>query len=158
MAKPASLVDLLGLPLTENATAAFLSSQGKKELPVKKAFPSGGSTTIYRLYTEAGFELVTRKGAEEKDEIVDSIFLYNYQPGKHKQFKGALPYGIEMGMKAFEVVAKLGEPSRKGGGGATPIFIGYPAKHVSIAFRAKTWEDRETPIDYVLVAQDVSKN
>ena len=60
-----------------------------------------------------------------KNDILDSIFLYNENIDKFHKYKNKLPYSINFNMKNVDIIQLLGDTPKKGGGNY-PIFLNYP--------------------------------
>ncbi|RCH96382.1 hypothetical protein CU097_014564 [Rhizopus azygosporus] len=108
----------------------------------------------YHAYKSEGISLGFIKGSDNS-LILDSIDIYNAQT--HDGFQPFirpqdLPCDLKRDMQGHEIVALLGEPDRKGGGGRTrtPCWIEYLFKTdnkresgMVIQLHGVEWEDRE---------------
>lgn len=78
---------------------------------------------------------------------VDVVFLYNEGVEGHSAYAlGALPAGIDWADRSRDVVAKLGEPSDKYGGGRMQVGISYETLGVDVHFQGPSWDDAENQI------------
>ncbi|KAH8552691.1 hypothetical protein BGW37DRAFT_489899, partial [Umbelopsis sp. PMI_123] len=93
-------------------------------------------------------------------EQLDSIDIFNGHPkDKFSAYNGILPLGILSSSQAHEIVSKLGEPIRKGGGGNTrmPCWVQYDTDQgftLQINFDGVHWEDREMGWSSMVVYED----
>merc|ERR1712232_1155311 len=77
---------------------------------------------------------------------VDVVFLYNEGVDGFGVYRGPLPAGLHWADTSRDVVARLGEPSDKYGGGRVPVAISYETKGLDVSFKNKSWDDSENPL------------
>ncbi|ORY01404.1 hypothetical protein K493DRAFT_298409 [Basidiobolus meristosporus CBS 931.73] len=81
---------------------------------------------------------------------VGAFHFYNQGVDDYLGFCGTLPEELSMNMKAWEIVEKLGEPSKKGGGiKGVPVWILYEPKGLQINFVGTSWDDKDNAIAFV---------
>jgi len=86
-----------------------------------------------------------------REEKITAVFLYNFGNAGFGQYPGKLPFGISFEDLNPMVVAKLGEPGRKGK--TFNIWIEYPSKGLVIDFFSTSWEDLRSRIKFVTIVQ-----
>ncbi|CAI5483384.1 unnamed protein product [Closterium sp. Yama58-4] len=107
----------------------------------RKAYPAvrGRAACEYVNYKAMGLSLCVEDGR------VAAVHVYSNVHG-YKAFTGSLPFGLKVSMKAKEVVATLGEPDVKAGGGSSgAVTVIYsqlkPALQRAIGLQFATWLD-----------------
>ena len=88
-----------------------------------------------------------------KNDILDSIFLYNENIDKFHKYKNKLPYSINFDMKNVDIIQLLGDTPKKGGG-KYPIFLNYPNLGIEINFIGKDWSDLNNTISFIILFND----
>ena len=88
-----------------------------------------------------------------KNDILDSIFLYNENIDKFYKYKNKLPYSINFDMKNVDIIQLLGDTPKKGGGNY-PIFLNYPNLRIEINFIGKDWSDLNNTISFIILFND----
>lgn len=115
------------------------------------------SNYVYHAYKPLGVSLCfIPKDKNSNDLILDAIDIYNGETRdgfSQCKLSTDLPCGLRQDMQAHEIVAMLGEPDRKGGGGPSriPCWIEYnfnnPDKDkesgILLQLHGFEWEDRE---------------
>jgi len=84
---------------------------------------------------------------------VSAVFLYNFGNAGFGQYPDKLPCGISFDDLNPKVVAKLGEPGRKGK--TFNIWIEYPNLGLIIDFFSTSWDDLRSSIKFVTVIKAV---
>ena len=104
----------------------------------------GGDT--YINYKSDGMSLLIR------DKMIESIFLYNKDIEGYSEYcpisTGKLPYSLNMEMRAYEIICKLGDTKEKGGG-SLPIWLRYPSLGIEFTFIGKQWDDPHNPLAFI---------
>jgi hypothetical protein len=135
------LYALLGTSPTIQEIQTLLSTQQNPTI-------SNVSKDVYHAYKPLGISFCFVSSG-----LLDAIDVYNgetrdgFLPYKSTEF----PCGLTPTMQAHEIVAMLGEPDRKGGGGQTrmPCWIEYKFNRdqkesgIVIQLHGFEWEDRE---------------
>ncbi|KAF7731902.1 hypothetical protein EC973_007733 [Apophysomyces ossiformis] len=136
--------DLLGLPPAAEEIHTYLRSLHPSiPEPDIKSF----TDCTYYAYKSLGISFCFVPDGNRLR--LDGIDLYNAQTRDGFQpFCGEYPCGLTSTMVAHEIVAMLGEPDRKGGGGKTrvPCWIEYQFKDkggLLIQLHGADWDDRE---------------
>jgi len=88
-----------------------------------------------------------------REEKITAVFLYNFGNAGFGQYPGKLPFGISFEDLNPMVVAKLGEPGRKGK--TFNIWIEYPSLGLVIDFFSTSWEDLRSRIKFVTIVETV---
>ena len=88
-----------------------------------------------------------------KNDILDSIFLYNENIDKFHRYNNKLPYLINFDMKNVDIIQLLGDTPKKGGGNC-PIFLNYPNLGIEINFIGKDWNDLNNIISFIILFND----
>jgi len=92
-----------------------------------------------------------------KNDILDSIFLYNENINKFHKYKNKLPYSLNFDMKNVDIIQFLGDTPKKGGGNY-PIFLNYPNLGIEINFIEKDWNDLNNPISFIILFKEKYNN
>lgn len=138
------LYQLIGLPPCSAEFDLFLSTDQKPSI-------TKISNYVYHAYKPLGISFCFIP-ASNNDLVLDAIDIYNGQTRDgFTTCHLPLPCGLESKMQAHEIVAMLGEPDRKGGGGQTrmPCWIEYKFTNdkkesgILIQLHGFEWEDRE---------------
>ncbi|GAA5798088.1 hypothetical protein EDC94DRAFT_427733 [Helicostylum pulchrum] len=140
------LYQLIGLPPTSSSFQAFLLTDQKPTITKL-------SNYVYHAYKPLGLSFCFMND-QSNQLVLDAIDVYNGQTRDgFAPFKltDDLPCGLKTDMQAHEIVAMLGEPDRKGGGGQTrmPCWIEYKFSNeqkesgILIQLHGFEWEDRE---------------
>jgi hypothetical protein len=139
------LYSLLGSSPTIQEIQSFLSTEQRPAI-------SNISKDVYHAYKSLGISFCfTPVGTLS---VLDAIDVYNGETRDgFLPFKSTnhFPCGLTSTMQAHEIVAMLGEPDRKGGGGQTrmPCWIEYKFNRnqkesgIVIQLHGFEWEDRE---------------
>lgn len=143
------LYQLLGSPLSAVHVDSLLSTDLQPTI-------SKVSKYEYHAYKPLGISLCFIPDNNSPATMkLDAIDVYNgttrdgFQPFKSEEL---LPCGLNSTMQAHEIVAMLGEPDKKGGGGQTrmPCWIEYhfntenqKESGIVIQLHGFEWEDRE---------------
>lgn len=141
-----ALYQLIGLEPTSPAFQNVLLTDQKPSI-------SKLSNFVYHAYKPLGLSLCFKQ-AQNNQLILDAIDVYNGQTRDGFapfRLTKDLPCGLKKEMQAHEIVAMLGEPDRKGGGGQTrmPCWIEYRFTNeqkesgILIQLHGFEWEDRE---------------
>lgn len=113
------------------------------------------SNYVYHAYKPLGISFCfIPKDKNSNDLILDAIDIYNGETRdgfSQCKISTDLPCGLRQDMQAHEIVALLGEPDRKGGGGQSriPCWIEYKFNEqekesgILIQLHGFEWEDRE---------------
>lgn len=88
-----------------------------------------------------------------REDKITTVFLYNFGNAGFGQYPGKLPFGISFDDLNPKVVAKLGEPARKGK--TFNIWIEYPSLGLVIDFFSTSWEDLRSRIKFVTIVETV---
>ncbi|KAK9768288.1 hypothetical protein K7432_001201 [Basidiobolus ranarum] len=109
---------------------------------------------FYLNYRDEGvsicFDQVSASIEPTSNAKVGAFHFYNENVDNYQGFRGTLPEELSLNMKAWEVVEKLGEPSKKGGGiKGVPVWILYEPIGLQINFSGTSWDDRENTIAFV---------
>lgn len=138
------LYQLIGLSPCSEKIKSYLSTDQKPSI-------TKISNYIYHAYKPLGISFCFIP--TNKDELLlDAIDVYNGQTRDgFTTCQLQLPLGLNSKMQAHEIVAMLGEPDRKGGGGQTrmPCWIEYKFNNdqkesgILIQLHGFEWEDRE---------------
>lgn len=138
------LYQLIGLPPCSAEFNFFLSTDQKPSI-------TKISNYVYHAYKPLGISFCFTP-TDNIDLILDAIDVYNGQTRDgFSTCQLPLPCGLKSEMQAHEIVAMLGEPDRKGGGGQTrmPCWIEYKFTNdqkesgILIQLHGFEWEDRE---------------
>jgi len=110
----------------------------------KKEFPD----VLYMNFKSVGISLCFTK----KDQIVDSVFVYNTGVDGFSKYEGTLPYSLSFNMTNSDVVKLLGEPDGKPPrDNIIPMFIDYKSLGLQIDFKTKSYSDNKNPITSICV-------
>lgn len=130
------------------------AANGSVVEPTVKTFPDAK----YKSWPNLGFSFCFT--VVDGSEQLDSIDIFNGHPkDRFTAYGGELPLGLLSSSQAHEVVSKLGEPLKKGGGGNTrmPCWVQYDTDQgftLQINFDGVHWEDREMGWSSMVVYED----
>jgi hypothetical protein len=129
-------------------------ANGDAPEPTIKTFPDAS----YRSWPSLGISLCFTM-LDGKEQL-DSIDIFNGHPkDKFSAYEGSLPLEITSSSQAHDIVSKLGEPIKKGGGGNTrmPCWVQYDTDQgftLQINLDGVHWEDREMGWSSMVVYED----
>eukprot|EP00927_Polykrikos_kofoidii_P062271 TRINITY_DN57080_c0_g1_i1.p1 TRINITY_DN57080_c0_g1~~TRINITY_DN57080_c0_g1_i1.p1 ORF type:complete len:277 (-),score=42.90 TRINITY_DN57080_c0_g1_i1:35-790(-) len=84
--------------------------------------------------------------------MVDVVFLYNEGVDGFSAYEaGPLPSGLRWSDVSRDVVARLGEPSDRFGGGRVQIGISYETEGLDVHFQNRDWDDARNPLTFLSV-------
>ncbi|KAG0263794.1 COP9 signalosome complex subunit 1 [Actinomortierella ambigua] len=151
----------LDSPLIAEFLATLVGENNKVMQPEIKAFKN----VIYHAYKPLGVSLHLLPGEEP---VLDALHLYRAPSDRfasfpkdfvvrrrcagttaaQASFEGETVATLNVDMKGHELLAKLGEPEKKEGGGRlSNCWIGYEDKFgISIEFVGSSWDDGEMPM------------
>ena len=107
---------------------------------------------IYLNYFEYGLSLCF------KNNLLESIILYNQSIHGYKQFNQQLPYNLSWNFKNLDIVSKFGDSKIKGGGKGSNIWIAYEEHGIEFNFLNKLWDDIENPIIFITLFKPKKNN
>jgi len=166
---------LLGKSIQDDAIAQFLTAQSPQWQVMRetKQFADGA---IYWSFITLGIQLCFVKPSKTSTtQVLDSIFLYNSQQQKAKPASSSsaqaqtqvfqqfnennannsckIPQGITLQMNNVDIVKKLGEPQKKGGGArtGTNIWISYETLGLQFDLVGNSWDDLKNPISFITI-------
>ena len=159
---------ILNKPMQDDSIAQFLSLHSLQWLNMRevKQFADGA---IYWSFKPLGLQLCFVKQPKTNQHVLDSIFVYNKQQGKKsaasqqpssnfEQYvepasQQLLPHGVTMQMNNVDIVKKLGEPGKKGGGArtGTNIWISYENLGLQFDLVGNSWDDLKNPIAFITI-------
>lgn len=107
------------------------------------------SDCVYHTYKPLGLSLCFSLGPN--GPALTSVDVYNPTRSGFGRFPGSLPHGLNLAMRAEDVVRALGEPERKEGGRRTgvPCWVEWGSRGVHITFEGTNWDDGQMGIESI---------